>query len=461
MAQADPFGLIASGLPPEIAAQARGLTRQQAIAEALIQQGQTPIDPNRMAGGYVVPISPWEGLAKVGQAYFGRQAADAADKKFADLGSQYQNLTASEISRYMARKNGVPASSEQIIDEQANGGEGAPATINAPAVGADPRAAVMEAMVSRNPMLQKLAGLDYAEMAKRSAPVKLGKDDRLVDPITRQPIIDVAAQPPKYHVVGGNLVAEPKTPEQVVKPVYTAPKEDELARALEAAGVDPKSPEAVALFKARAEKIATHAPPTRVNVNQSLTTEKKYGEQFASNIAKADSEMRDAAIKAPALAERANMVKKILADGNVITGFGADFRLSADKALALAGVKGADGSAANTETLASGLAQNTLDAIKASGLGSGNGFSNADRDFLEKAVGGKITLEKATMDRLANLAHRSAEQTALRWSNRVKEIPASALEGTGIKVEPVVVPPLFGASKGAPGSSAGGWSLVR
>jgi hypothetical protein len=113
--------------------------------------------------------------------------------------------------------------------------------------------------------------------------------------------------------------------------------------------------------------------------------------------------------------------------------------------------RGDEETISNTEQLAVSLAQNTLDAIKASGLGSGSGFSNADRDFLEKAVGGKITLEERTLKRLATLAHRAGQKSAEKWNSRVQEIPDSALEGTGIKRTQIEVPAMHTSS--APTSS--------
>lgn len=191
------------------------------------------------------------------------------------------------------------------------------------------------------------------------------------------------------------------------------------------------------------QKRAAGRPVTNVSVS----TEKKYGEQFAGKIASADSDMRDAAIKAPDLAQRANQMKQVLASGKVITGTGADARLAIGKALNLAGASDAE-TIANTEALSVDMARNTLDAIKQSGLGSGTGFSNADRDFLEKAAGGKISLESATIDRLSTLAHRAAQKSAERWNTRVKDIPQDALQGTGIKTDPVQVPGLYQAPGG-------------
>lgn len=152
----DDYGLLASGLPPEIAAQAKGLTRRQAIAQAMLDQSQTPLDGNRMAGGYVVPISPFEGLAKMAQSYFGRKSLDEADKQMADLSGQYQNMTADEVAQYARRKAGSPAMAPATPnDDEGN------AMPNVAGSAPDPVGAVTSAMTSRNPMLQKLGAMDF------------------------------------------------------------------------------------------------------------------------------------------------------------------------------------------------------------------------------------------------------------------------------------------------------------
>lgn len=190
-------------------------------------------------------------------------------------------------------------------------------------------------------------------------------------------------------------------------------------------------------------KARAAAPVTRIVNNINQNTEKKFGEKFAEVAANQDLSNYDAAQKAPELAARSNRIKEAIASGKIITGFGADARLAFGKALGLVGASDSE-TMANTEALAADLSKNTLDAIKASGLGSGNGFSNADRDFLEKSAGGKINLEGKTLSRLADLAYRAAQLSTQKWNKRVASIPQSALEGTGITRDPILVPPLFG-----------------
>lgn len=191
-------------------------------------------------------------------------------------------------------------------------------------------------------------------------------------------------------------------------------------------------PAAVEAQKSRIAK----AGATNVNVS----TEKKYGERFGGLIAESDAAKLAAAEKAPEAAATADRVMDLIGTGKVITGTGANARLQIAKALNLAG--GTDSEKIrNTEVLISSLAETTLGAIKSSNLGAGQGFTNADRDFLEKAKAGQLSYDSKSLAELARLSRLAAEKSAESWNTRVKQIPAAALEGTGISTEPVVVPP--------------------
>lgn len=178
----------------------------------------------------------------------------------------------------------------------------------------------------------------------------------------------------------------------------------------------------------------------KTDISIPISTEKKYGEQFAGKIAESDYNLREAATKAPDLAERALSIKKILDSGKVITGFGADYRLAFSKAMGLIGATDSE-TASNTELLFSTLARTTLDHIKESGLGAGQGFTNTDREFLEKAVAGKLNAEEKTLRQLAELSYRAAQKSGEKWNKRVKQIPRSSVEGTGIDTSSIIIPP--------------------
>lgn len=179
--------------------------------------------------------------------------------------------------------------------------------------------------------------------------------------------------------------------------------------------------------------------------NITVSNEKTYGSKFAGLIADSDAAKLAAAEGAPAAAETADRILNLLSTGNVITGTGANVRLQMAKALNLAGGNDSE-KIANTEVLLSSLAETTMGAIKSSNLGAGQGFTNADRDFLEKAKAGQITYDAKSLARLADLSRKAAEKSAETWNKRVNQIPKSALEGPGVSLEPVVVPPRKTAS---------------
>lgn len=212
------------------------------------------------------------------------------------------------------------------------------------------------------------------------------------------------------------------------------------------------------LLKIIDETIKGKAP--RISQKVEVSTEKKYSEKFAGNIADADVALRDAAERAPDTAANANRILSLLQSGQVITGSAANVKLQMAKFLNLGG--GNDSEAVtNTEVLISSLADSTLGAIKSSGLGSGQGFTDKDREFLERAKSGQITYEAASLKRLAELAHKAASATADKWNKRVKNIPKSAIEGTGISTDAVSVPALLKSNTRSqlPAKNADGWEL--
>ncbi len=151
-ATSDPYGLAASGLPPELIAQYSGLTRQQAIAEALMKQGMTPLQAPEVKGRFQGRISPWEGLAKLAQAYVGSKKLGDVQEGYAGLANQRQQMVADALTKYEQAKSGTPG---QEFAQPAMSDEGDGNTMLPPAVKqgthGDPRAALVAA--TANPLL--------------------------------------------------------------------------------------------------------------------------------------------------------------------------------------------------------------------------------------------------------------------------------------------------------------------
>jgi hypothetical protein len=131
------------------------------------------------------------------------------------------------------------------------------------------------------------------------------------------------------------------------------------------------------------------------------------------------------------LYEPAQNAQKIIDDSNRImdliekgafTGTDANIKLTLSKAL---NVVGADNNETikNTELLISSTAGNVLNNAKTSGLGTGQGFTDSDRNFLEKVVGGTITLNGETLKELARIQKHVAKESVNKWNSAYDKIP--------------------------------------
>jgi hypothetical protein len=177
----DPFGLEMSGLPPEMAAQYRGLTREQAIMEAMMKQGMAPGGEAINAGKFIVRRSPLEGVAKVLQAYMGAKGLQGTDAKLAEIGGQVQKNQAQQMADYLQQRNGGTFNRPDMsmagmtgsLDEQDI--PRSPETVTG-----NPAAADMMGITSTNPRVATLAKILQAQAQKEAEAVKLetGRNSR-------------------------------------------------------------------------------------------------------------------------------------------------------------------------------------------------------------------------------------------------------------------------------------------
>jgi hypothetical protein len=170
------------------------------------------------------------------------------------------------------------------------------------------------------------------------------------------------------------------------------------------------------------------------NVNLSVSTEKTFGGAFAGKIADQDAIRYDIATKAPSVLDSVDRSRKLLESNQVFTGALANQKLELAKfgqAIGATG-KNTDELVSNTQQLMATRAQATLDSIKASGLGSGQGFTDKDRQFLENARLGNITYSKKALEQQLEIEEKAARGSVDIWNQRVKDIPKSAKEPLGI-----------------------------
>jgi hypothetical protein len=175
--------------------------------------------------------------------------------------------------------------------------------------------------------------------------------------------------------------------------------------------------------------------------------ETAYAREFGTGVAKQDLALKDIAESAGGVIENVQRQRNLLKTGNVITGFGADQRLAlAQFGKAIGATGEGNDLVANTQGLLAGRAGATLDAIKTSNLGSAQGFSNTDRDFLEKAKLGGIKYDAKSLERQLDLEERVARVGLEKWNKRLQELPKSA--STPINTNPVQIPPINQSNTG-------------
>jgi hypothetical protein len=151
--------------PTDYGVEQERIARNRKLAEALYADANTPLE---MPQHPSVRISPFAGLAKMLKAYNARKATEFADQETKDLAGRVTANRNSALASAMRAMQGAPATSETIVDEQAAGGEGQLATINAPAVPGSRSRAMEILATSGDPSLSQIPMQSMlAEMLKQ------------------------------------------------------------------------------------------------------------------------------------------------------------------------------------------------------------------------------------------------------------------------------------------------------
>ena len=443
------------------------LTRRQKMAELLQAQAFQPAEKFSYKG-IEARVSPLSYLAKALQGYTSAkdQREILAERKA--LGERYRKEGMDDMTRYaeMAGKPAVAAVPGQDAfmpmtedyEDRAMGG--APdfkldAQGMVPAV--DPVAARMRGQIDpamigqfKTPEMQRMALAAMLKQGELPAAFNLGAEETRFQPPVGggAPVVVArgAAKPLPSPFAGINpkdftqesLKAALK-PDGTLDRTLLIPVAERATgnlAELAAENADRKSkglpPLSIAQYR---EQIAAAGAP-KVNVN----TEKTYFDQVAQGLAKDDVGVISAGRSSP---ERIASARRIIdtLKRNPITGTGAEARLMLDKGLATAGLIDPKTTAA-TESLASALAAGTLEAIKSSGLGSGQGFTDKDREFLERAKSGNISINPATLLELAQLNEKAARESIIRANivmQRVRGAPGASRIAS--QLEDIVMPP--------------------
>lgn len=146
------------------------ISRQQKMAEMLLQQGLQQPQGQMVSGRYVAP-SLTQNLAGLANIYMGQRGIEKAEKAQQDLADRLRKQTVQDIQAYGQAIRGTP---EQTV--YGAGMEG-PTMEVTPAVAPDYEKGISALIGSRSPQSQALGNMLLADMMKTQ---KLGEGDTLV-----------------------------------------------------------------------------------------------------------------------------------------------------------------------------------------------------------------------------------------------------------------------------------------
>ena len=177
-------------------------------------------------------------------------------------------------------------------------------------------------------------------------------------------------------------------------------------------------PEREAINKHILAKKTAGAQRINVSVGQTGTNAvvKEVAEVEGKRIAKLYSD----ALGSPKLIDTADSIRKLLISGNVNTGPFAGIKLEADRLF------GDEERVKASQVYLNTTAKNVLANIKPSDLGSGQGFTNSDLKFLEKATVGDITWDKKSLMYLADLQEMEARRKILNFNTEYRSMKESS-----------------------------------
>lgn len=245
-------------------------------------------------------------------------------------------------------------------------------------------------------------------------------------------------------------------PARIVEGV-TPPENDEFAKALRAAGIDPASPQGRQLAMKYLEKKTTHQPATNISVN----TEKSLLTNVAEGAAKEVTGAMDQARGAVTTIGQVQNLVAALKSGNVNVGPGADYRQTLDRIGVTLGVAGANAAERlqNTTQVVKSLAAANLDGAKA--LQGQGAVTDFERKLVERAASGDLNMapqELMSVARVMDMAARSRIRTAQNYSRTLQGNPQAASIAPFLNVE---MPPEIKFDAPSPAAQTKAWQIQR
>jgi len=432
----------------------RSIARREQMAQILQQQAFQPIEVGSYQG-IQAPISPIAGIAKVLQGYLAGQQMDKADEGRQDLLYKSENADRALVGLPPIERT-RPQQLAQALQQpitNATWGEGPPPQAVAQALNETPNA-------QANPIAQTIPVAQSFPVGPSGAYQNLPPNQGIdavpqTASVQGSPAQGAPAVPPQgqFRPPGGGPVLPSVTGDPLKDLALLKQFRGDTAAYVKFA-YEQNKPQVVAkggsLFTNQGNLIVS-TPDENGNVTvqlpdktfrkekipgaAELTRGEAFTKEYATEGAKAtvarDTTHFDLAQAAPQNIEKANRIMDLV-DSGALTGTAAEKKLQIARMFNITG-SGPEETIKKTELLISGLGQNVLDNIKASGLGAGQGFTDQDRQFLERVVGGSIELNAKTLTDLARLQKQSNQRNVERWNKRVGELDPNIRKDMGFK----------------------------
>lgn len=381
--------------------EAKQLDRRQAITEQLLKSALADKANGEMVSGHYVGNGLGNAIGDIANALISKHSQGGIDESRAALGDRKTAGLQSDLAAYMDTANGKTAeripTDPRDVEALMQSDQPLPDERMTDAVAADPRTAAVKAVASQFPQVQALGQADLLAMQKAKIP--------------KQEEYGTTAQ----EFLGANGKTGLM---QLGK--YGGQKVIDGVQAIE------KKP--------------------LVTVNTGEKADQAFNSEMIKTVVPNLQKGKDEAEKAVGTFQYLAALKPNLDEA--MTGFASDQRLALSKVWqALGGTP--DPSISTTEQLNSALAQKLLESTKL--LGSGSGFTDKDREYLEKVVQGKLSLDPETIKHAVNsgladsLNKMYGHQGAVEKS---KQVPGFNTNPQALDVFKVDIPKFEGSTIG-------------
>ena len=413
-------------LPPEVALEQQRLTRQQQMAQALMQNTQQP--QGQMIGNRFVAPSIFQNLQPVANMLAGAYIGNQADEKQLALADRLRKRESEVLGKYMtsmtpvqAKEGGIYGPSGQLTQETT-------ADMYGPDMQLNPQYKQVAAVQGRGPDYKSAfeAAMDpYAPAYLKASAIDMLKTQKRGEGETLE----------RMDFNTGQMVPISQGGGKVGQDIKDAAREAKL----DINKIDSWTPQEWSVLRAvEARANLSKRPVNSISIPN--FAEKTFAGGLADKqVAKFDT-LQTNAEKAPDVLRSVAESKAILKSGKFFSGAPAELQLEMAKfadAFGLGGKETKD-KAANTQTLITNAAGGTLDAIAGAGLGSGQGFTDKDLRFLQDAKSFRITMTDANINRILDLQDRAARASVGRYNERLKSLPQASINAMGLT--PITLP---------------------